>query len=125
MASKEVSEQETDSFKTINVSNVGFSKLVFLRRSIIDNDCACEKIRRLINSINEEMFIANEQIRGLLAANQKRLEVLKDAREKMEKYETAKLLNYEEFVSIINLDEIYANSVFTIFNNVDLKDSRD
>ena len=44
-----------DAKRTIMVSNDGFSKLIFLRRTIVDTDCTCEKIRRLVNSVNEEI----------------------------------------------------------------------
>lgn len=114
-----------DSQRSIMVSNDGFSKLMFLRRAIIDNDVTCEKIRRLVNNINEEIYIANEDIRNKVLANQKRLEVLKEARERLERYETSRLISYEEFVSIIKLDDVYDNVVYNSFNNLNVNNSCD
>lgn len=122
---RRIAPRPESSQRTILVSNDGFSKLVFLRRAIIDADATCEKIRRLVNSINEEIYVANEDIRCKLLANQKRLELLKEARERLERYETSKLLSYEEFVSIIKLDDVYDNVVCNSFNDLSVDCSCD
>lgn len=122
---RRIAPRPEDSQRAIMVSNDGFGKLVFLRRAIIDADATCEKIRRLVNSINEEIYVANEEIRNKLLANQKRLELLKEARERLERYETSKLISYEEFVSIIKLDDVYDNVVYNSFNNMNVNESCD
>ena len=122
---RRIAPRTENSERTIVVSNDGFSKLIFLRRAIIDADATCEKIRRLVNSINEEIYVANEDIRNKLLANQKRLELLKEARERLERYEASKLISYEEFVSIIKLDYVYDNVVYDSFNNLSVNNSCD
>ena len=122
---RRIAPRSEDSQRAIMVSNDSFGKLIFLRRAIIDADATCEKIRRLVNSINEEIYVANEEIRNKLLANQKRLELLKEARERLERYETSKLISYEEFVSIIKLDDVYDNVVCNSFNNMNVNESCD
>lgn len=122
---RRIAPRPEDSQRAIMVSNDSFGKLIFLRRAIIDADATCEKIRRLVNSINEEIYVANEEIRNKLLANQKRLELLKEARERLERYETSKLISYEEFVSIIKLDDVYDNVVCNSFNNMNVNESCD
>ena len=118
---KKILPMPKDITRKILVDNDGYSKLIYLRRSIIDADATCEKIRRLVNSINQEIYIANEDIRSKLLANQKRLDLLREANDRLERYETSRLLSYEEFVSIIKLDNVYDNLLYDN-NNCNKKD---
>lgn len=99
-------------------NNDRYSKLILLRRELLDYDASSDKLRRLIANVEGEIYVSNEKIKSLLDTNQKRLDLLMDARNRLEYFESKKLSCFEEYVSVLP-DNMIRSVLFndTLFNN--------
>lgn len=88
-----------------------YTKLILLRRRILDYDQDSDKMRRLICSINSDIYATNEKIKMLVDSNQKRLDLIEECKNRLEYHEAIKMSCFEEYVSLIPLNDIKNNCI--------------
>ena len=93
-----------------------YGKLILLRDCIKDVETDMCQLRNIINTVCNEVYVANEKIRALLESNQKRIDLLKDLESKIGVAEYKRTSYIEEFIDLIpfNLIRDYYNGFLNI-----------
>lgn len=100
-----------------------YNKLVLLRNCIRDVEQDLNSLRNFYTNVSNEIYVSNEKIKGLLDANQKRINLLDELNKKLNIAEYKRSCYIEEFMDLVpfNVLRDFYNGLLKVSDNKDFK----